>query len=66
MLIVFLTISVSLILATIFVVAFIWSAKSGQYDDLVTPAHRVLLDNNEKIIKKAEKIREDDKHGDRD
>ena len=64
MLIVILTISVSLLLATIFVVAFIWSAKSGQYDDLVTPAHRALLDDKEKIFNKADKNTEDEKHGD--
>ena len=61
MLIVILTISVSLILATVFVIAFIWSAKTGQYDDLVTPAHRALLDDNEKI--KSKKTSEDNNYG---
>lgn len=63
MLIVLLTISISLILATVFVIAFIWSAKSGQYDDLVTPAHRALLDDSEKINKNKEKTSEDKYYG---
>lgn len=48
MLIIILTISISLILATVFVIAFIWSARSGQYSDLVTPAHRMLIDDKQK------------------
>ena len=48
MLIIILTISISLILATVFVIAFIWSARNGQYSDLVTPAHRMLLDDKQK------------------
>jgi cbb3-type cytochrome oxidase maturation protein len=47
-LIIILTISISLILATVFVIAFIWSARSGQYSDLVTPAHRMLIDDKQK------------------
>ena len=57
MLIVILTVSVSLLLATVFAAAFIWSAKSGQYDDLVTPAHRVLLDDSEKNKKEGKERR---------
>lgn len=35
----------SIIVAGGFLVAFIWSVKSGQYDDAVTPSIRMLLDN---------------------
>lgn len=28
-----------------FLVAFIWSVKNAQYDDLETPAHRILIDD---------------------
>ena len=62
MLIIILTISISLILAGVFIAAFIWSARSGQYSDLVTPAHRMLIDDKQKI--KAEKKSEDDKYVD--
>jgi len=47
-LIIILTISISLVLATVFVIAFIWSARSGQYSDLITPAHRMLIDDKQK------------------
>jgi cbb3-type cytochrome oxidase maturation protein len=61
-LIIILTISISLILAGVFAAAFIWSAKSGQYSDLVTPAHRMLIDDKQK--KTAEIKSEDDKYVD--
>lgn len=31
-----------------FLGAFVWGASTGQYDDLETPAHRVLLPDNER------------------
>lgn len=54
--IIFLTIAVSFILAAVFLAVFLWSAKSGQYDDLVTPGHRMLIDetNSEKKDGKKE------------
>jgi cbb3-type cytochrome oxidase maturation protein len=36
----------ALLLGATFVVAFIWSAKKGQYDDLETPKFRMLLEDN--------------------
>lgn len=35
----------ALLLGGFFVLAFIWSAKKGQYDDLETPKFRMLLDD---------------------
>lgn len=32
-------------LGMLFLLAFIWSAKRGQYDDLETPRYRMLLDD---------------------
>lgn len=61
MLIIILTISISLVLAGVFAAAFIWSARNGQYNDLVTPAHRMLIDDKKK---KAEIKSEDDKYVD--
>ena len=43
--IMYLLIGCSLTLAIFFLGAFIWSVKSGQYDDAVTPSIRMLLDN---------------------
>ncbi len=41
----FILISVSLIIAIGFLIAFIWSVKSGQYDDDYTPSARMLFDD---------------------
>ena len=36
----------SLLISTAFVVAFMRSARRGEFDDLETPAHRMLLDES--------------------
>jgi len=41
-------ISVSILVAIAFLGAFIWSVKSGQYDDTHTPSMKMLLDENKK------------------
>ena len=35
----------SLVVAIVFLVAFIWSVKNGQYDDDVSPAHKILFED---------------------
>lgn len=40
-------IPVALLLGLTGLLAFIWSLKSGQYDDLEGAAQRILLDNDE-------------------
>ena len=37
----------ALLLAGIALAAFVWSARSGQFDDLETPGHRVLFDDED-------------------
>jgi len=44
MAIMYLMIGLSLSMSIGFVIAFIWSIKSGQQDDLNTPALRILMD----------------------
>jgi cbb3-type cytochrome oxidase maturation protein len=39
--------SASLLIATGFLVAFLWSAKSGQFDDSYTPAIRILFEEKQ-------------------
>ncbi len=51
--IIFLTLGVSIAIALVFLSAFIWAAKKGQYDDLTTPSERMLLDDYE--IKETKK-----------
>lgn len=40
----------SLVVALIFLAAFIWSVKNGQFDDDYSPAHKILFED--KPIKK--------------
>ena len=44
--ILYLLIPVSVILVFIIGAAFWWSLRSGQYDDLEGPGHRVLMDDD--------------------
>jgi cbb3-type cytochrome oxidase maturation protein len=41
----YLLIGVSLLAALIFLAAFIWAVRTGQFDDNETPAMRVLFDD---------------------
>lgn len=41
----FILIIVSLVVAVCFLLAFIWSVKSGQYEDGYTPSVRMLFDD---------------------
>lgn len=41
---------VMLILVAVGVALFTWSVKSGQYDDLEGPAHRILYDDDKDMI----------------
>ena len=50
----YLLIGVSLLAALIFLAAFIWSVKSGQYDDNETPAIRMLFDDDSPEEKEEE------------
>ncbi|MDP3558441.1 MAG: cbb3-type cytochrome oxidase assembly protein CcoS [Bacteroidota bacterium] len=42
---IFVMIGASLLIAIGFLIAFIWSVKSGQYEDDYTPSVRMLFDN---------------------
>lgn len=35
----------SLIVAVIFLIAFIWSVRNGQYDDDFSPSHKILFED---------------------
>ena len=45
----------SLLVGLIFLIAFIWSVKSGQMDDDYGPAHKVLFDNYSASTSKSNK-----------
>lgn len=42
----YLLIGVSLFAALIFLAAFIWAVRNGQFDDQETPARRILFDDD--------------------
>ena len=43
--IIFVLLPLALTLAFIFLAAYIWAVRSGQFDDTTTPAYRILLDD---------------------
>jgi cbb3-type cytochrome oxidase maturation protein len=43
--VIFLLIPLSILIAAVFLGAFIWSVRSGQYEDTCTPSMRVLTDD---------------------
>lgn len=46
--IVFFLLPFALFLGLGFAGVFIWGVRNGQYDDLETPAHRILIDDERK------------------
>ena len=48
--ILYLLVPLSLLLITVGVGRFIWSVRNGQYDDLDSPAHRILHDDDDPMI----------------
>jgi cbb3-type cytochrome oxidase maturation protein len=57
----YLLIGVSLLAALIFLAAFIWAVRTGQFDDNETPAIRVLFDDDSPSEDAEENERESDK-----
>ena len=46
--ILYLLVPLAVIIAGVIVWAFLWSIRSGQFDDLEGPAHRILMDEDDK------------------
>ena len=46
--IIILLIGISLVIAVVFLLIFLWSMRSGQYDDMHTPSIRMLFENKKK------------------
>ncbi len=44
--ILYLLVPLAVIIAGVIVWAFFWAVKSGQFDDLEGPAHRILMDED--------------------
>ncbi len=45
--VIYLLIPIALVLVAVIIGVFFWAVKSGQFDDLEGPAHRILMDEDE-------------------
>ena len=61
---------IALLVMAVVVIAFAYTVKTGQYDDLEGPAHRILMDDDDPLIPNnqtsanelmCEKTRDDEK-----
>lgn len=50
--ILYLLIPLAVVIMIIAVAAFMWAVKSGQYEDLEGPAHRILMDDDDPRVPK--------------
>ncbi len=48
--IIFLLIPIAIILTAFAAWAFFWNVNNGQYDDLESPAHSILYDDDDELI----------------
>ncbi len=60
--VIYFLIGVGVLVAGGFLVAFIWSVKSGQYDDDYTPSVRILFDNQSSEDTESETISTEEKN----
>ena len=51
-------IGASLLVATGFLIAYLWAVKTGQYDDKYTPSIRILFDDSKKIVDSSKDTKE--------
>ena len=58
--ILFLLIPLAVGLMIVAVAFFLWTVKSGQYDDLEGPAHRILMDDDDPMIPRYGQDENDD------
>ncbi|WP_292949772.1 MULTISPECIES: cbb3-type cytochrome oxidase assembly protein CcoS [unclassified Neptuniibacter] len=62
--IIFLLIPIAIILASCAVWAFFWNVNNGQYDDLESPAHSILYDDDDDLIPEDARVNPDKKQDD--
>lgn len=54
--IIFVLIPIAIILVSVAIWAFFWSVNNGQYDDMESPAHKILYDDDEHLIPEDAKV----------
>jgi len=52
--IIYLLIPLSIILVGVIIWVFLWAIRSGQFDDLEGPAHRILMDDDSPRLTQAD------------
>lgn len=52
--VIYLLLSISILVALVFLIVFIYAVKKGQYDDTYTPSIRMLFDDE--LVKSNEKL----------
>jgi cbb3-type cytochrome oxidase maturation protein len=53
--IIYVLVPLSIALIGIAVFVFFWAVKGGQFDDLESPAHKILFDDDEHLIQRKDK-----------
>ena len=72
--ILYLLIPLAVLLMVVAIAFFLWTVRTGQYDDLEGPAHRILMDDDDPMIpanarpkkKKQQTSADEDPAGDQD
>jgi cbb3-type cytochrome oxidase maturation protein len=57
--ILYMLIPMAVVIMVVAVAAFIWTVKSGQYDDMEGPAHRILMDDDDPMIPRSARTVQD-------
>ncbi|MEQ3762110.1 MAG: cbb3-type cytochrome oxidase assembly protein CcoS [Alcanivorax sp.] len=52
--IIYVLVPLSIVLILIAILIFSWAVKGGQFDDLDSPAHRILFDDDDHLIDRKE------------
>ena len=50
-------IPLAIVVLIIAIAAFIWAVKSGQFEDMEGPAHRILMDDDDPLIPSNARIK---------
>ena len=58
--IIYLLIPIAIVLIGFGTWAFFWSVNTGQFDDLQSPAHRILYDDDEEMIPEDARVQRTD------
>jgi len=54
--ILYLLVPLAMLLVAVIVVIFFWAVRSGQFDDLEGPAHRIIMDDDSPEETKKKKV----------